>query len=1560
MYRTNMTDLSQTSQDSSDRFYGPVRITFYYFAFGLVWVSAAFILPRIFTEQRDPYILSLFVCRLVFTVLGSVFLYWLLKKAAILPAIENTRLTPFKLACLHGATGIFGLVFVRTISFFFGQDHEQTIHFIILSVLIFVGAVSSCLFLFLSSAQNWIEQNRSGYNREFTFRTNAYRLMVAFLCVTLAIPVTSYIVIELMTPQIEKSAYADLEITARIRSSQLDGWLSEREHSTAATLLGSGFIQDVQKLEQSNRNAVIHDSIRGRLESLMIAQQYQTMILFGTNDSPLMIVGKKPENMAPVLSGLAKARNRLYAQLSQQDRQRTDFIVPLYSLNSHRYLGSVYVELDTDAYLSAYLNHWTTNSTDRRTVLVEKSGDDYFLFRRNSSGDGLHFDISKYSVTDSILGQTIAERPRQPGLLKGYTLENVMALASWYPVRGTDWYAVTKIDHKTLMAPLRNMAFLFNVAIITILMVFGIILLFIWHVMQRSQTVAMDLRQKQLLNNFYTLPFIGMGILSISMEKWIHFNDKMCEIFGYTREEFNEMGWHDLSGLPCKEEQEGISALKEGRVDEFCEEKSLQRKNGEKAVTEVHFRLVTQEDGTPDYLVVTVEDITKRKQAEAEIFRLSQLYATLSHCNQAIVHSRTERELFEQICYGIVHYSNRHFNVAWVGLIDEKTNKVGMVASSGVSPDMVEPFRNMRVVTGFDSLEKDNPVAMALRKNEAVWIQDVRNDPHLDPWQDLLKRMCIRSIAAFPLYQGGRAIGILKVYSSEYNAYDEQSRNLLMEMSGDINFALENFEREKIRQRTQAELEESENNYRRLYMERMQAEAEVQRLNRLYAALSQCNQSIIRCRNEKELFGQICVDIVEYGQMDLVWVGLVDRKTQDIVPVASAGQHQDYLEGLYINALPDDPAGQGPAGQVVRENRPVWMQDFMNEPSMAYWRDHVSRYDWRSSAILPLHKKGHVTGIIFMYSIHLNAFSESSRRLLLELMEDIDFALQHFEKEDQLQLAAQVFAQSSEAIMLLDSSSNIVMVNKAFTHITGYPEDEALGKNPRMLSSGQHDRDFYSSMWESIAKEGRWQGEIWNRRKNGNIYPEWLLIQTMRDSQNEVTHYIGTFTDLTERKETEERVQWLAHFDPLTGLANRTLLNIRSNLAISLAQRRHEPLALMFLDLDNFKNVNDSLGHGIGDELLKQFAERLKNAVRDQDTISRLGGDEFVLVLPGTDTDGAACLAERILNVAEQQYNIERHEINLTVSIGIAIYPTDGTDFDTLWRSADAAMYRAKQNGRNDYCFFTTEMQARSTRTLQIDNALRRAMEREQFSMVYQPQLSLEEGRIVGFEALMRWKHPQFGNIQPDEFIPIAESNGQIIPMGEWGLRTAVGQLKAWHEQGYTDLTVSVNLSAVQFRHPRLPELVMNILEEAGVSPEYLQLELTEGVAMEKPMAAIAVIDELHKRGIRISIDDFGTGYSSMTYLKRFNVYSLKIDRSFVRDLPSDPEDIAIVTAVISLADSLGMRTVAEGVETQEQLEFLHAKGCTEIQGYHLARPLAVEKIGKFLEKYMQKETETP
>jgi diguanylate cyclase (GGDEF)-like protein len=411
------------------------------------------------------------------------------------------------------------------------------------------------------------------------------------------------------------------------------------------------------------------------------------------------------------------------------------------------------------------------------------------------------------------------------------------------------------------------------------------------------------------------------------------------------------------------------------------------------------------------------------------------------------------------------------------------------------------------------------------------------------------------------------------------------------------------------------------------------------------------------------------------------------------------------------------------------------------------------------------------------------------------------------------------------------------------------------------------------------------------------------------------------------------------------------LFTDRINHDLSMAQRNNEQLSVLFLDLDHFKNINDTLGHSIGDALLIEVAKRLKSAVRDEDTVSRQGGDEFVLILPNTDADGAAHVAAKLLEKVAIPFRIEQHELVTTPSIGIAMYPSNGSDFESLCKSADVAMYRAKHDGRNTFRFFTQEMQTHSARTLQLENALRHALELNQLRLHYQPQISMQDGRIIGAEVLLRWQHPELGNVSPAEFIPIAEASGQIFPIGEWVLRSAVQQLKNWMDSGLEPMIIAVNLSAVQFRHPHLPELVTQILQEVKLPPKYLELELTEGVAMDDPLRAIEVMDDLHERGIRMSIDDFGTGYSSLSYLKKFKVYKLKIDQSFVRDITVDPEDKAIVAAIISMANSLGMHTIAEGVETADQLAFLRLQGCNEVQGYYFSKPLPVDQFETFVRK---------
>ncbi len=434
-----------------------------------------------------------------------------------------------------------------------------------------------------------------------------------------------------------------------------------------------------------------------------------------------------------------------------------------------------------------------------------------------------------------------------------------------------------------------------------------------------------------------------------------------------------------------------------------------------------------------------------------------------------------------------------------------------------------------------------------------------------------------------------------------------------------------------------------------------------------------------------------------------------------------------------------------------------------------------------------------------------------------------------------------------------------------------------------------------------------------------------------------------------EQLEAQSRIRQLAHFDALTGLPNRLLLADRCANALRMAQRSQGSVALMFLDLDHFKTINDSLGHRVGDAVLVQLASRLRAVVREQDTISRLGGDEFIILMPDTHAAGAAQVAAKLLQMAQSPMLVEGHELAITPSIGIAIYPKDGADLDTLSKCADAAMYRAKADGRNGFHFYSGEIQGNSDRRLALGNALRRALLHNQLSLRYQPQISLESGDIVGVEALLRWEHPQLGQVSPIEFIPIAESNGLILPIGQWVIRSAINQLATWMQRGMAPMIMAVNLSTIQFRHAELPQFVTQCLSDAQLPAELFELELTESAAMANPQAAVATLADLARRGIRLSIDDFGTGYSSLSYLKRFAVYKIKIDQGFVRDITDDPDDKAIVGAIISMARSLGIQTIAEGVETEAQLEYLRQEGCNEVQGYLFSKPMTADAFESYI-----------
>jgi len=552
--------------------------------------------------------------------------------------------------------------------------------------------------------------------------------------------------------------------------------------------------------------------------------------------------------------------------------------------------------------------------------------------------------------------------------------------------------------------------------------------------------------------------------------------------------------------------------------------------------------------------------------------------------------------------------------------------------------------------------------------------------------------------------------------------------------------------------------------------------------------------------------------------------------------------------------------------------------------------------------------------------------------------------------ENALRLYASVFEHSAEGILISDQDNRILAVNSAFSRMTGYSIDEVRGENPRMFASGHTEPEVYQQMWASLAAEGRWQGEIWDRRKDGSIYPKWMSVSVVRDLEGALTHYIASFTDITERKAVEAHITHLAHHDALTGLLNRFSLQGRLEQAVSTARREQCPLAVMFIDMDRFKTINDTLGHAVGDELLVEVARRLRECVRDSDIVARLGGDEFVVVLTEVDdATAAARVADKILQALGGLYLIGENELHSTPSIGLAFYPDDGENGEMLMKNADTAMYHAKSQGRNNVQFFTAEMNQAAVERLLLERDLRVAVEAGQFELHYQPQLNSHDGRVVGVEALVRWRHPRDGLLSPAKFISIAEETGLIVSLGEWVLDEACRELRAWRDQGLSDIVMAVNLSAQQLHSPILLERIAQILAKHGLTGADLELEVTESVAMHNPEASIGKLKALRDMGLRLSIDDFGTGYSSLSYLKLLPIHTLKLDRSFVRDIETDDNDVAICTATIALAHTLGLSVVAEGVETEAQRLFLTLHKCDFLQGYLFSKPVPAKEALAFI-----------
>lgn len=735
--------------------------------------------------------------------------------------------------------------------------------------------------------------------------------------------------------------------------------------------------------------------------------------------------------------------------------------------------------------------------------------------------------------------------------------------------------------------------------------------------------------------------------------------------------------------------------------------------------------------------------------------------------------------------------------------------------------------------------------------------------------------------------------------------------------------------------------------------ERKTQEQKITRLSHLYSCLSKASHAYMQVNNINDLFTIVCNVTARLPNVELVWIAHPDE-TRCMSTIVSAGHLQEALEHQRIPVDALTPEKQNSLARCYHHNRMIIdNSDYLSEFGM----------DKGAFCSVPIWEDGKKYAVLTVLSSDPNYFDDAAMILMAELGLDLSFALDSYVgiaikklADEKLRLSAQVFNQTLEGIIITDAKNHIISVNPAFTSLTGYEEQEVLGKNPNVLSSGQQNEGFYKNMWSELLEKEFWQGEIWNRHKNGELFAEWMSISLIRDSEGNVSNYIAIFSDITNHVNSLKHIEFLAHYDALTKLPNRALLQSRLDYELLTSSRNKQTFALLFIDLDHFKNINDALGHAIGDLVLIEVARRLQGAVREEDTVARLGGDEFNILLPRCNANGAAIVANKIVSVLAEPLLIGSYKLHVSPSIGISLFPDNGQTFDSLARSADTAMYQAKNGGRNQFQFYTPLMQKQTQKRLILENDLRTALDNRELLVYFQPQIDTLSGQIIGAEALLRWNHPTLGGVPPSEFIAIAEDCGLMASISDWVLDQAIAQTRVWHELGFP-LTISVILSQTQISDAHIVEKVRNVLSLYDLPAEYLELEITEGVAMKDIQKTLDVTQNLAELGLKLSIIDFGMGYSTFNYLQDLSLYKLKIDRFFIKGIAENIDKENLVDAIIHMARSLNLKIIARGIETEQQLAVFKEKNCDEFQGYYFSKPIPANE---FLTLIQQQPTVDP
>lgn len=1030
------------------------------------------------------------------------------------------------------------------------------------------------------------------------------------------------------------------------------------------------------------------------------------------------------------------------------------------------------------------------------------------------------------------------------------------------------WTLLTKTTpafEKRVINSAQSMIIAIGGGILSLLIALITLLLFVGR--QKAQT-----RYKKLFSQANE----GVIILD-SHHRIVDCNQAAISMFGHTEKEFQNLFLHQII---AKSEVKSFESLLT-EINNLNHESSLLKelihvcKNSKEFNAEVSFSKLDYEN----YFMI-VRDLSEHIKAEKQIQRLNQLYSALSETSQAIVRMDDENELFPMVCKCAVEIGN--MKMAWIGQIDETLSKIIPIVNYANDQDALEKPKFSEI---HYSLDVDSFDESIFSINQPVIINDLFNNEKALSWHANARKFGWRSVASFPIKRNGKPFVILTVYHDLINAFDSSIVDLLTEMSSDISFALDNFDRENKRIQSQQQLAESE--------------------NRLSVILNSVAAYIyLKDINGRYLFANQQV------------LNLWEAKLEDVVGFGD----ENFFDAESVNQI------RVIDRKVLIDGEVVEQEEFHKV------------------------KKTGVESVYWSVKIPLR-YDDGEIYALCGISTDIT---QQKMTEADLRIAAISF-ESQVGMMITDANKITLKVNGAFSKISGYTSEEVINNLPVLGSKNHHDPDYLNQIWKEAGLNGVWEGELTSQHKNGDFYPQYVIITAVKDSDQNIINYVISFTDITESKAAASKIENLAFYDPLTQLPNRRLLLDRLNHALIAIHRSELIGALLYLDLDHFKIVNDSRGHDMGDLLLKQVAERLIGCVRADDTVARLGGDEYVIMLENLSKEHLEAatqteiVAQKILVSLSKPYQLGSHQSSISGSIGLVLFDSQKQTPEELFKQADIAMYHAKKSGRNTFHFFDPEMQNTINLRVQMEEELNQALSSQQFKLYYQIQVD-SSGNIVGVEALIRWQHPKRGLVTPFEFIALAEETGLILPIGNWVLNEACKQIKLWEANEVTkNLSVSINVSAEQFYQTDFAEQVKLAVISHKINPRLLKLELTESMLIDNVENVISSMNSLKEIGVLIELDDFGTGYSSLQYLKRLPLHQLKIDQSFVRDITTDKNDKAIVKTIVNMAQGLGLVVIAEGVETLEQLQQLQKIECTYFQGYLFSKPSPIEDVEQLL-----------